>query len=177
MLNLQCSFDKAELQKIYKNLSKVDRVVKGLARTLPRDASRQYSELVRNAIINGRGIRAYAKYSPHYKAWKDAKGFGGKFWKLQGDLERATGSYKIKDTGTVCEYLGGIKAGIKDSGNKNWGLKGPTKDIAWYGRIMEFGRKGQPARPLFGPMALKYYRTSYGRLCNKQFGIIKSLWR
>ena len=173
-MKITAEFNKADLQKIYKNIEKVKRVITGLSRTLPRDASRQYSELVKNAIING---RSYAKYSPSYKAWKDSKGFGGKFWKLKGDLERATGSYKIRETATTCEYLGGVKAGIKDSGGKNWNQKGPSKDIAWYGRMMEFGRRGQKARPLFGPMARKYYRTSYGRLVTKQFGKVKSLWK
>jgi hypothetical protein len=84
-MKITAEFDKAELQKIYKNISKVKRVVKGLINTLPRDGSRQYSELVKNAIING---RSFAKYSPSYKAWKDRKGFGSKFWKLRGDLER-----------------------------------------------------------------------------------------
>ena len=174
-MNITAEFSRAELQKIYKNIYKIKRVVKGLINTLPKDASRQYSELVKNAIINGKG--SHAKYRPSYKAWKDSKGFGSKFWKLKGDLERATGSYKLKETKDTCEYLGGVKAGIKDSGGKNWNQKGPSKDIAWYGRMMEFGRRGQKARPLFGPMARKYYRTSYGRLVTKQFGKVKSLWR
>lgn len=175
-MNLTCEFNKAELLKIYKNIDKVKRVIKGLVRTIPQQASREYSELVKNAIINGRGIKAYTKYSPHYKAWKDSEGFGNKFWKLQGDLERATGSHRIKETKNTCEYLGGVKAGARDSGGKNWELKGPSKEIVTYGKWMEFGRRGQPARPLFGPMARKYYRTGYSYLVKMHFGKIHSLW-
>ena len=176
-MNISCEFNKGELQKIYKNISKVKRVIKGLSRTLPKDASREYSQLVKNAIINGHGIKPYAKYSPHYKAWKEKNKLGSKFWKLRGDLEKACGSYRIKETKNSTTYLGGVPAGIKDSGGKNWGLKGPATEIAKYGRWLEFGRRGQKARPIFGPMARKYYRTGYGRLCAKYFGKVKSLWR
>ena len=49
--------------------------------------------------------------------------------------------------------------GVMDSGKKSWfgkADKGPRKEIAWYGRMGEYGRTGQPARPLFEPTLDEY---------------------
>lgn len=63
-------------------------------------------------------------------------------------------SYKEK-----AGWFGGVPAGVVDSGNVSWfgkGDRGRPIPIAQYANWMEYGRRGQPARPLFGPTLIEY---------------------
>lgn len=132
------------------------------------------------------------RYHPRYQDWKfqSLRGNLG-FWLLKGDLLKALEVFPLSSIGKVAPpgmsarrsgaYLGGpksrpymvgIKANRTDSGGKSWlgrpwegKAKGPSKYIAMYAHVLEFGgdyrdRGGgdHPKRPVFGPTLVDYSR-------------------
>ena len=99
-----------------------------------------------------------------YKKWKKDHGkMGMGFWKLFGDLFRSLQTSKIgRQSRWRAGYFAGVPRGAKDSGGKSWygkGDKGPSKSIEQIGTWMEGGRRGQPARPIFGPTTEGYIKS------------------
>ncbi len=122
---------------------------------LPRKMSIEYIDNIRNNINTGRYSSSYAPYNNRYRIWKYFvfRSAGG-FWKLRGELVTSLKSYKVGKG-----WFGGIPANILDSGNVSWfgkGDQGRKIPIAQYAYWMEYGRTGQPARPLFGPTLIEY---------------------
>ena len=122
---------------------------------LPRKMSIEYIDEIRKNISAGRYASSYARYNERYKEWKyQIFKSSGSFWELRGELMASLRSYK-EGKG----WFGGIPAGVYDSGNVSWfgaGNKGRRVPIAQYAHWMEFGRRGQPARPLFVPTLIEY---------------------
>jgi len=122
---------------------------------LPRRMSIEYIDDIRKNIHSGRFNGTYRSYNPRYADWK----YGvyksiGSFWVLSGDLVASLKSQK-KQKG----WFGGIPAGVYDSGGKSWlgkGNRGRKMPIAQYANWMEYGRAGQPSRPLFRPTLIEY---------------------
>jgi hypothetical protein len=122
---------------------------------LPRRMSIEYIDEIRKNISSQRYASSYARYNQRYQDWKYNvfKSSGG-FWQLRGELMGALRSYK-EGKG----WFGGIPANVTDSGNVSWfgvGDKGRPVPIAQYGHWMEYGRRGQPPRPLFNPTLIEY---------------------
>jgi len=123
---------------------------------LPRKMSIDYIDQIRKNIYADKYRAAYPKYSERYSVWKYLvfKSRGG-FWFLRGELVTSLKSMQVKQG-----WFGGIPAGVLDSGNVSWfgkGDKGRRIPIAQYAYWLEYGRAGQPSRPLFRPTLIEYY--------------------
>ena len=77
-------------------------------------------------------------------------------------------------------WFGGIAAGVYDTGNVSWlgqGNKGRKVQIAQYGHWMEYGRRGQPARPLFTPTLTEYASGQASATASNSLRQIGGGWR
>lgn len=135
---------------------------------MPWRMATDYKELLFKNIVDGKFAHTYAPYSDIYLNWKTQKlggafrlqGTGHKmFWRLYGDLLRSLSVFR-----TQGGAMGGVPAGVKDSGYKSiFSKKRRSKPIAMYARVMEFGlaaHRGK-ARPVFGPTAREYARNGW----------------
>lgn len=124
---------------------------------LPRLMSIDYIDAIRKNIYTGKFNGTYRPYNPRYSDWKYgtySKVAIGSFWILSGDLVASLKSQKMGRA-----WFGGIPAGVYDTGGKSWlgrGDRGERKLIAQYANWMEYGRRGQPSRPLFRPTLGEY---------------------
>lgn len=120
---------------------------------LPYTHAVNYVNYVRSHITAGTFSSYYAPYSKRYAEWKD-KYFGNRgFWILKGHLLASLTAFRHQNG-----WMGGIPAGLMVEGS-SWygdGSTGQPRSIAEYGSWMEYGREGQPARPLFVPTMLDY---------------------
>ena len=143
------------------------RAVDGLRRialsekeNLPRRMSIEYIDMIRLNIFTGKYSSTYPRYNDRYRRWKYMvfKSAGG-FWQLRGDLVTALQSKKRTSTAYGATWFGGIPGNVRDTGNVSWlgkGNRGRVLPIALYANWMEYGRRGQPARPLFRPTLIEY---------------------
>ena len=143
---------------------------------LPYRQALDYIDLIRKNISSDKYGATYADYNPRYASWKYNifRSTGG-FWELRGELLAALKAIKFGRG-----WLGGIPAGVMDSGNVSWlgiGDKGRSIPIALYGQWMEYGRRGQPARPLFGPTLDEYSGAGAVKRGIESLKRIRSGWR
>jgi len=127
---------------------------------LPRRMSIDYIDTIRKNIYTNRYGATYARYNRRYRQWKYMifKSSGG-FWNLRGELIAALQSKWRGATKYTSQWFGGIPSNARDSGNVSWlgtGNKGRSMAIAQYAQWMEYGRSGQPSRPLFRPTLIEY---------------------
>ena len=127
---------------------------------LPRRMSIDYVDEIRKNITIGRFSNTYAAYNERYRKWKYTifKSTGG-FWNLRGELLAALEAKNMSSTKFTSRWFAGIPAGVFDSGNVSWfgkGDKGRSLPIALYAYYLEYGRRGQPSRPLFRPTLIEY---------------------
>ena len=127
---------------------------------LPRRMSIDYIDEIRSNIYSGKFNGTYRSYNPRYADWKyGVYGSIGSFWFLAGDLVTSMVAKQRMSTVYTSKWFGGIPANARDTGGKSWlgkGDKGRIMSIAQYGNWMEYGRAGQPARPLFRPTLIEY---------------------
>lgn len=157
------SLNETDFRRIQKA---VDRLIVSARRAqteCPRTLAEGYVEEVREAIISSKYSSKYQDYNERYEEWKHKHGKGLRFWDLFGDLISNLHAFPVESG-----FFGGIPSGTMDSGGKSWlgkGDKGPSKDIAWYGWIMEEGgvfvgnagvTQRHPKRALFTPVFNSY---------------------
>jgi hypothetical protein len=122
---------------------------------LPRQMSIEYIDMIRKNIYAGTYSSTYSPYNERYRKWKYLVfNSRGGFWNLRTELITSLTSKKIRGG-----WFGGVPAGVHDSGNVSWlgkGNRGRRMLIAQYAIWMEYGRSGQPSRPLFGPTLIDY---------------------
>ena len=160
---IQFEVNKRDFDRIMRDLDRVAAKADRYARDEgPRRLAVDYKQFLLAAIFSGRYDSLYAGYNLRYSAWKAEYGRATGFWTLFGDLVQ---NIKFFKTGTG--WFTGVPEGVFDSGGKSWlghGDKGESKEIAWYGWIMElggsYGRGGKhPARPIFGPTLEEFSQT------------------
>ena len=147
---------------------------------LPYRMAIDYSDLLRVNITGGKFEASYKPYNIRYHDWKyNVFGSNYGFWRLRGELFRSISVFKHRD-GKLRGWMGGIPSGEMDSGNVSWlgkGDKGRRIPIALYARWMEYGRRGQPPRPLFEPTLAEYHTEgAIGQLAFTE-SKIKGAWR
>ena len=113
------------------------------------------------------------------------------FWNLNGDLINNLRHMKLEGITEGARqqfrWFVGVPAGVKDSGGKSWfgksgAWKGPQKEIAWYGRIMEeggtFGTQSHPPRPIFEPTTEEYFNNGAAmNRCERGLMFVAACWR
>lgn len=174
-----------DLMRWFRALSRVEAEAVRQKENLPRLSSILYSQLVIRNIMSQKGMN-YAPYSPRYAKWKEQYGRAHGFWQLYGDLVRNITHFRVTtDTPGTVAFMGGIPSNVVDTGGKSWlgrGDKGPSKPIAMYGRIMEyggsFGKGGvHPPRPIFGPTGKEYARKEWPDRGLKSLRALMGKWR
>jgi hypothetical protein len=136
----------------------------------------EFIDLIRDNIQTGKYDASYPAYNERYAHWKyNIYGSQGGFWFLRGDLYRSLSVFK-EESG----WMAGVPAGVMDYGMKSWfgaNVARRQLPIALYARWMEFGRAGQPERPLFQPTTVEYWRGGMRNKAAESLGFIKGEWR
>ena len=98
---------------------------------------------------------------------------------LLGIVKPIPSKHREKE-GTAKGWMGGVPSGEMDSGNVSWfgrGDRGRRLPIALYARWMEFGRRGQPERPLFQPTLVEYRTGKAIEQFGKSMAKIRGAWK
>jgi hypothetical protein len=154
-MSIQIRFVSYQYKRWIRAIEKIKVIALSEEDNLPRKMSIEYIDEIRKNISAGRYSTTYVRYNQRYQEWKYSvfKSSGG-FWELRGELMASLKSFKSGKG-----WFGGVPAGVYDSGNVSWfgqGDKGRKVLIAQYANWMEYGRRGQPPRPLFGPTLIEY---------------------
>jgi len=176
MQKFSIKLDKRNLNKILRAADKVKTTATKESQNLPRTGAEQYVNRVLKAINKVRWTYG-GKYNKRYMDWKLRNYKVHVPWKLEGDLVKAVKAYKMPASKGTTSYIGGVKAGITDSGGKSWfgepggkGAKGPPKEIAMYGRAME------KRKPLFVPI-FNEYKPMFKNKFKRTTKTIRRIWR
>ena len=173
--------DQKDYQRVMKALRKVRQKANFQFVTRGGEMNRKcaigYAQMLVRNIMSLK--RPSPLYVPRYHAWKKKYGRMGypAPWRLFGDLVANISNFRDGPG-----WMGGIQAGIFDTGNKSWLGKGDTgesKEIAMYARVGEFGGKlprgggDHPARPVFRPTMEEYAQAEWpkqGGIALKEVG-------
>lgn len=141
---------------------------------LPFRLAGGYVNELRRAISSGMYDGSYPPYSPRYLYWKrNVFKSNRNFWVLKSNLVRSLTAFKFGKG-----WIGGVPAGIMVSGT-SWfggGDSGAARDVAQYARWMEYGRRGQPPRPLFQPVLNDFRKYDAERIGLKSLRRIAKKW-
>lgn len=137
-----------------------------------------FSNLLRRNISTQRHMGGYAPLNTRYKEWKRSYGRSGReFWALFGDLLRNISPTKIGSNA----WLGGVRPGSRHSGGTSWLGRGDktsgSRDLTEIGRFAEFGRKGQPARPIVEPTTEEYSKDRWLKEAESSLRKMANKWR
>jgi len=171
---IQIQFVKEEYERWIRALDRVLSVaIKEIEDDMQYRCAVEYAHLVVENIYNQIHMENYAPLSKRYKEWKEKHFPNRGFWRLKDDLVRNIGVFRY-DKG----FVGGIPAGVMDSGGKSWDLKGKPKEIAMYAKEGEYGIKGKrPARPIFTPSMEEYSEKKWIKQGDMALKIIGDAWR
>lgn len=175
-MKIYVSFIGSDFVRYIRALRRLSTIAGHQLNDLPYRQALDYVDLVRKNINSNRYAGRYSPYSKRYADWKYNifKATGG-FWILRGELESALKTFKIGKG-----WMGGLPAGVTDSGNVSWlgaGDKGRPVPIALYGQWMEYGRRGQPPRPVFQPSLDEYGSSGAIKRGIESLKRIRSGWR
>ena len=168
----------ADLERVLGAINKVRSTVVREANSLPFRCANEFRFLIINNILSQKHMGGYASYSPEYKKWKRETVGSTDFWKLFGNLIKNVSVFRIPKGGYAYSWMGGITPGAYSQGGESmYGGKGRPVLISAYGKWMEFGRSGQPARPLFEPTTKEYSAEKLPRQVRRTSISIKGSWR
>lgn len=141
---------------------------------LPYRQAVGYVNLIRENIMTQKYAASYRPYSERYYEWKyHIFGSHGGFWFLKGHLVDSLTPFK-EGKG----WMGGVPPGILVEGS-SWygeGYTGRPAYVGEYARYMEYGRVGQPERPLFQPSLVEYREGGAQQEAIKTLNNIASRW-
>ena len=174
---IQIQLNKVEYERWLRALDKVllvsERVIKNDMQYI---CAVKYAHLVVENIYNQKHMGNYAPLDEKYREWKE-KHFPNKgFWRLGDDLTRNISIFKYKKG-----FMGGVPAGVMDSGGKSWyrgGERAAPREIALYGAASEFAsvRKKQPARPIFTPSMEEFSKEEWPKQGEIALKTIAKVW-
>jgi len=146
---------------------------------IPKLGAIQFRDRVADAILSQKYVESGWEYSESYADWKAGQCKGDGYWRLAGDL---VASLSISKMGGG--WFSGVPSGIMDSGGKSYG-KGKSRDIAWYGRIIEWGGvfntpnglQKHKARHVFVPTLKDFAAIDWPRIGAQALTEIAKSWR
>jgi hypothetical protein len=127
-----------------------------------RCATDYYQEVMRK-ISTQSFDSIFSPYNDRYANWKARYVGETGFYLLAGDLVNSLGAWRTNEG-----FMGGVRPGAMDTGGKSWLApygalnEGPSKEIAFYGSIVEFGGSKHKPRPVFKPTMVQYSKTGAG---------------
>ncbi len=163
-----------DVARILKALSRIEIQVRLQAKVVPYRSAVDYQHLVIHNLTSQRFAGGYAPYSDIYRDWKLRQELGMQFWKLYGDLVENIKVFKAGDN-----WMAGVTPGVMATISSS--MFGKAKGvrrvlISQYALWMEYGRRGQPARPLFRPTKTEYRRRGFVIQGQKSLRAIKRGW-
>lgn len=137
-----------------------------------------FSNLLRKNISSQKYMGSYAPLNDRYAMWKATYGrFKSGYWRLFGALLENISPTRLGKN----KWLGGVRPGSKHPGGTSWFGKGDktsgSTDLTQIGRFLEFGRKGQPARPIIAPTTEEYSSGQWVKEGESSLRKIANKWR
>lgn len=163
-----------DVSRILNALNKITVIVHRQAKSVPYRSAVDFQFLVIRNLNSQRFAGGYAPYSEMYRDWKLRQKVGMQYWKLYKDLVENIKVFKSGDG-----WMSGVSPGVRAtiSSSMFGAAKGTRKVlISQYALWMEYGRRGQPARPLFGPTKTEYRRGGFIVQGQKALRKIKTGW-
>lgn len=182
--NVYIRFNRLHLIRWTNSVKRISSILKLEKKDLPYRNAVDFSHLLVSNINSQKYSAGYAPLNTRYKDWKSKYGRSGKeFWSLFNRLIQRISAFKV--TGG---WMGGIEAGMKVGGTswfgkglgrsrKGGGGLGHVVDVAQYARWLEFGRRGQPKRPLFQPTTVEYWKEGFEKRGKESLYKIRGAWR
>lgn len=171
----QITIEFTNLAKMLTMLDTYKQYVLNQIRIYVKDCSLEYVQQVKDKII-GQNFH-YPALDDTYAEWKAKHYPAAKtFWHLAGDLQKAVASVNLRTSGNSFRYAGTIPAGLMDSGGKSYWRTSAT-EILTYARVLEYGYKNIPARPLFTPVGEAYFKDSLPKQLEKIRKKMIKRWR
>ena len=173
----------SDVKRILRALTKVESSVKIYVDQLPYTGAVKFAHTLRQNIESQKFASTYAPYSERYRKWKGVAKGKTDFWVLYGDLLRnivvmqSSGLHHFRKG-----WFAGIPPGIMDRGGKSWlhpkgsGNPGKSKEIAKYFYWGEYGRRGQPARPVITPTAKEFIKE-WRTMCRTALRNVQRVWK
>jgi len=166
-----------DVSRILLAVTKVKLAVELQKSQLPYYSAVDFQHLVIANLNSQKYASGYASYSEMYKEWKLEQQVGMKFWALYNDLVQNIKAFRVPLGAGQSGWIAGVVPGVTASiSSQMWGTVKKKVLIAQYARWMEFGRKGQPARPLFGPTKNEYRRGGFPKRGQQSLNKIKWSW-
>ena len=174
-VNAYARFNQLHFTRYLNALNKTVSIVKMEKNDLPHRNAIRFSHLIVANISTQKYAAGYAPLNPRYREWKSQYGRSGKeFWALFNKLIGRVAAFKVAGG-----WMGGIEAG-EMTGGTSWygrGDYGHSVDIGEYARFLEFGRSRQPARPLFQPTTVEYWRDGFVKEGIQSLRKVKGGWK
>ena len=170
----------SDLQRMYKAIHRVNNAATIQAKENPYRNAVAFRNLLLLNINSQKHMGGYAPYNKKYREWKKEKVGHSYFWKLFGHLIKNLTVFPVgSGYGRMNKWMSGITPGVMDKGGTSmYGSKGGRPVlISAYGRWMEFGRRGQPARPIFGPTTEEYSMGRWLRIGKNSIFTVRRAWR
>lgn len=156
----------ADISRIVFAIAKVESMTMLQSTDLPFYCAVDFRNLLMLNIIKGKYSSGYASYNYRYYVWKAMQpGVNMQFWRLYNTLLKNISMWRFR-----FGWMVGIPKGIP-SPNTSWfnvlgnkradgrfPRRGGNPNVGTYANWMEFGRRGQPARPLFQPTKDEYVK-------------------
>lgn len=157
MALLTIKMNQKDLKRIDSALMKIARIAHEQKKFgMTQACADEYRLLVINNLLTQKFATGYRPYSPKYAKWKtQTMMLGSQFWRLYGDLVNNIEVFKVGDT-----FMGGIKAGVMDSGGKSW-FSTPARRLGKPKEIVMYAKKLEKDRPLFEPTRQEYKNSGY----------------
>jgi len=174
-LNKFVRFNQLHLKRYFAALNGISAHVKREKNDLPYRNAVAFSNLVVGNISTQKYASGYAPLNPRYKEWKKHYGRSGReFWALFNNLIQRIAAFKVKGG-----WMGGIEVGMVVGGTSWFGKgdRGHSVDVAQYATWLEYGRKGQPARPLFVPSTEEYWQGEFQKQGIQSLHKMKGYWK
>ena len=166
-----------DVSRILFALAKVEAAVELQKTDMPYYSAVDFQHLVISNLGSQKYAVGYAPYSEMYKDWKLKQQVDMKYWKLYGDLVQNIKAFRISLGGGQSGWMAGVVPGVTASiSSQMWGTVKKKVLLSLTARRMEFGRKGQPARPLFGPTRVEYRGSGFIKRGQKALNKIKWSW-
>jgi hypothetical protein len=166
-------FDKTDKSRYLRALKRTSKKVLSEKEEHPKRCAIEFQFIVLKNITSKKFSHAKSK-SERYEKYKRNRVGHLDSWMLDGDLINAITYFRDGDG-----WMGGIPAGVKDSGDKSWlgPGRGRSLPIAEYANWLEFGRTGQPKRPVFVPTTKEYKAKGFVKQIEFTAKGIQKQWR
>jgi hypothetical protein len=176
-MRLYINFKTHDFMRYIGALSRIETTLPKTADDMCRYGAIDYKTEVTVVIATQNFVTRVPKLKKKYLEWKVEHGFPQRIGILKYDLLNNIKAIKVQDG-----WFGGVDPNARDSGGKNWSLRGPSNLVAKYAVWLEEGnRLGKPdqqrPRRIFMPIAKRYAKTGYIKRVEQARDRMARQWR